>query len=71
MRPGQADHHEKISFWKVLWVANDRTGGRECEQSSLREKELGAKPQSKRKSNNECGDFLSFEYSFFFLQEQN
>jgi len=38
MRPGQADHHEKISFWKMLWVANERTGGRECEQSSLRER---------------------------------
>ena len=70
MRPGQVDHHE-MSFWKMLWVANDRTGGRECEQSSLREKELGAKPQGKRKSNTEFGDFLSFEYSFFFLQEQN
>lgn len=27
MRPGQVDHHE-MSFWKMLWVANDRTGGR-------------------------------------------
>lgn len=71
MRPGQVDHHEKISFWKMLWVANDRTGGWECEQRSLRWKELEAKAQSKRKSNNERGDFLSFEYSFFFLQGQN
>lgn len=43
MRPGQVDHHEKISFWKMLWVTNDRTGGRECEQRSLRRKELEAK----------------------------
>lgn len=43
MRPRQVDHHEKISFWKMLWVANDRTGGRECEQHSLRRKELEAK----------------------------